>query len=861
VIRLIACTILAALLPAAAVSAGRTWVAEYIWDRAPAPELNAYTYFRKEVTLLGTASSATAYITADSAYQLFVNGVFVGRGPVRSDLSVQFYDTYDLRPFLQPGENVIAVIVHFFGVGNERYVLGRGALLFESEIVAAGTAPLLVKSDASWKTLRSAAWDPSSPRENDSNGWLEIFDGRNEPLNWMLAGFNASSWGTPFIIGVPPRAPWQSLAPRDIPFMYERDLRAVAVGVGEVTRQQPANPWFPIQIQQEFVGPASTVSIVNPNYLVNGTGAATRVTTPAANRDAIIRLDFGRIIAGFPYIDVQGPAGATIDVAFSEFLEQQQIVVLRSPLRFADFNSLPMFTADRVILRSGRMRWQRFFFNSFRYVQLTIRNATQPVTIRAAGAVFTSYPYVSRGRFRSSDVQLNRIWDVGAYTAQLSTYDVYMDCPWREKGQWMDMVTPLINYYAFGDQAISARYLRSTARGQSAQGRMFFPYPSWFSIELPDQAMWWGMHLWLYYLYFGDVTLLQELYPVIAAENKWLQQHLSPRGLIHADWEWDGIRPLWPWIDHGHRWGLNRPGEKAGEMAALDALYYKYLRDAASIAQVLGKSADASTYLNQAAKLKNDFNAAYQDASAGYYWDDPSHTIKGEQASVLAVLYDLAPADQWTRILNNVMDADYHVGMSSPHFYFWVLDALSKAGMHDKAMGAIRTRWGGMLAKGATTWWEYWNFDTDLFGRPWSPFPFHNLSMVHGYSGAPTYFLSSTVLGVRPTAAGFSKFTVTPETTGLTSAEGAVPTPAGPIFVAWTRTTQPALSLSLAVPQTTTGTVAMPRLPLDEIYVNGTAVWRRGSLPVSIPGLRVLGASGNRILLEVQPGSWKVASR
>jgi hypothetical protein len=296
-------------------------------------------------------------------------------------------------------------------------------------------------------------------------------------------------------------------------------------------------------------------------------------------------------------------------------------------------------------------------------------------------------------------------------------------------------------------------------------------------------------------------------------------------------------------------------------MAALDALYYKYLLDAASIAQVLGKSADASAYLNQAAKLKNDFNAAYQDANAGYYWDDPAHTIKGDQASVFAVLYSLAPPDQWTRILNNVVDSEYRVGKSSPHFYFWVLDALSKAGMQDKAMGAIRTRWGDMLAKGATTWWEYWTFDFDLFGRPWPPFEFHSLSLVHGYSAAPTYFLSSTVLGVRPIAPGFSKFTVAPETVGLTSAEGAVPTPAGPIFVAWTRTTQPAMSLSLSAPQATTAAVAMPRLPLDEIYVNGTAVWRRGPLPVNIPGVRMLGASGNRILMEVQPGSWKVASR
>jgi hypothetical protein len=41
------------------------------------------------------------------------------------------------------------------------------------------------------------------------------------------------------------------------------------------------------------------------------------------------------------------------------------------------------------------------------------------------------------------------------------------------------------------------------------------------------------------------------------------------------------------------------------------------------------------------------------------------------------------------------------------------------------------------------------------------------------------------VLGVQPTSPGFATFSVTPHPSGLTSAQGVVPTPRGPIRVSW----------------------------------------------------------------------------
>jgi hypothetical protein len=77
-----------------------------------------------------------------------------------------------------------------------------------------------------------------------------------------------------------------------------------------------------------------------------------------------------------------------------------------------------------------------------------------------------------------------------------------------------------------------------------------------------------------------------------------------------------------------------------------------------------------------------------------------------------------------------------------------------------------------MLDAGATTWWEQ-------FGG--------YASLCHAWSSAPNSDLSSEVLGVKPTEAGFTGFRVEPNPADLTWAKGVVPTPRGDVSVNWKR--------------------------------------------------------------------------
>ena len=92
-----------------------------IWlEGKPAPK-QVYCVFRREFNLSQQPAQAKLHIFADSRYILWVNGSYVDRGPCRFDPRYPEYDTLDIQEFLQPGSNVIAVLVHnYYGAVNGR---------------------------------------------------------------------------------------------------------------------------------------------------------------------------------------------------------------------------------------------------------------------------------------------------------------------------------------------------------------------------------------------------------------------------------------------------------------------------------------------------------------------------------------------------------------------------------------------------------------------------------------------------------------------------------------------------------------------------------------------------------------------
>jgi hypothetical protein len=200
------------------------WKAKWIWNQSEEHPRNYWLAFRKTFNTPEQFDEADLHITADSRYFLYLNGEFVGFGPVRSWPFELSYDTYSIKHLLKPGENVISVIVTHYGISTFQYIEGRGGLIAQLDFQNDGKAIESVVSDSSWKTKEHTGFQRASVRISCQQAWAEIYDSNKFDPHWNELGFDDSDWENAIEIGPYGTPPWKSLIPRDIPFLTNEPI-------------------------------------------------------------------------------------------------------------------------------------------------------------------------------------------------------------------------------------------------------------------------------------------------------------------------------------------------------------------------------------------------------------------------------------------------------------------------------------------------------------------------------------------------------------------------------------------------------------------------------------------------------------
>ena len=820
------------LAASAALAAPASWRAAWVWDAGPRSPRNAYLYVRSGLVLPGRVERAVAHVTADSRYRLWVNGTLVGFGPARCDPRHQYYDTYDIRRALRPGQNAIAALVHHYGVGTQFYVRGAAGFLLQADVRSAGRE-IRLQTDRTWRVASSAAWLSDVPRLNAQLGFSEVFDARREPAGWRSPVFDDFEWEAATVLG--PAAgtePWQALLPRPIPHLAVREIFPIKVAaVGESAGPTPAPRDLAKAMGGEPHAPLAACSIDAPDALLQRDGKPAIVVAPRG-ASAFVVLDFGREVVGVPRVAIADAPGGILDMGYAETLTKGRVDPTRGGIRYA----------DRCRLRPGEQAWELFGQRAFRFLQLSFRDLEGPVKVDAVSLQLVTYPVRAAGSFRSSDPLLDRIWQVGADTCRLCMQDGFIDCPTRERAQWWGdaRVEMHIAAYAFGDGRLAANGLRQIAWSQRRDGSVLAAYPAGGRpAVLPDYAALWVTSLREHWWLSGDAGPMREVWPQVRKLLAWFHGHVDRHGLL-AD------VPGWTFIDAASI-------DKAGECAALNAFYHRALLDAAQMAHALGHEADASRCLARAERLRSAFNGRLWATDSGCYADARSDEglAKGRSvhANALAVLCGLADGARATAATDRVarLIAAEPTGHASPYFMHYVLGALFREGRAQVALDAIRRGWKVMLDGGATTWWEHWH---------------PRASWCHAWSGTPTYHLPAWVVGVRPLAPGFARILVAPEPCDLGLAAATVPSPQGPIAVSVRRDkTTGVLTVEADVPAgPRADVVATVALPLHgtrdlEVRLGDRRVWAKGELTREAKALFARAElRGDRIELDVPGG-------
>ncbi len=114
------------------------WIADWIWlkDDSGVPRVD----FKKTIDLAAEPTSAFVQLTADNAYELFVNGKSIG-----GDVDWRSVELHDIAAILHKGKNTLEVRVTNFDEG--------GGLLLQGLVLDAAGGRTEIQSDGTWEIV------------------------------------------------------------------------------------------------------------------------------------------------------------------------------------------------------------------------------------------------------------------------------------------------------------------------------------------------------------------------------------------------------------------------------------------------------------------------------------------------------------------------------------------------------------------------------------------------------------------------------------------------------------------------------------------------------------------------------------
>ena len=371
------------------------------------------------------------------------------------------------------------------------------------------------------------------------------------------------------------------------------------------------------------------------------------------------------------------------------------------------------------------------------------------------------------GSFRCSDEEINKIWDVAAYTMDLTTREFFMDGIKRDRWTWSGdaIQSYLMNYYLRFDTECVKRTIRQL-RGKD-------PVTAHVN-TIMDYTFYWFKSVLDYYQYTGDADFVREMWPRMVTLMDYVLSRTNSEGMA------EGQPDDWIFVD----W-VDFPMHKRGILCFEQILFCKALETMALCAKVLG--INKSTYRVKAEELRNKVKQTFWSYKDKAYLHAIEDGVMNRQITkfpnMFAIIYGYAYEEQRREIMQSVMLNPKVDPITTPYMRFYELEALCIDGLHTQVLKEMRDYWGGMLREGATSFWEKYvptEMGTQhlaMYGRPYGK------SLCHAWGASPVYLLGKYYLGVKPTKPGYEEYEVRPALGDLEWMKGDVPTPHGMIHV------------------------------------------------------------------------------
>lgn len=766
------------------------WKASWI-EPAPIPDslLRPSPLLRKTFQASKKIQSATAYITARGLYEAHINGERVGDAlltPGWTSYRKRLqYQQYDVTNLLRQGANAIGVTL---GVGwySGYLVWNDRKNHFGSKIGLLFQLNIQYTDGTEEVIVSDNSWKSSTGSILYSEIYHgETIDARKEKEGWYNASFNDQDW-------------------QNAQLSSDNNKNNLITTVNE-----------PIRKHEQF----KPVKIF---------------TTPAGEKV----MDFGQNLVGWVQVRLKGRSGDSIVLQHAEVLDKNGNFYTAN-LRHAKQKNTYVFKGNGTELFEPH-----FTFQGFRYVKITGFTGEIAPDNFTAFALYSDMP--ATGSFSCSNPLINQLQHNIQWGQRGNFLDVPTDCPQRdERLGWTGDAQAFSRTAAFNFQVNNffAKWLKDVAADQRADGSVPFVVPNVLGPNDMGSAGWADVATivpWNMYLAYDDKRLLEEQYPSM---RSWVEY-------MHGK----SVNDLWNTGFHFGDWLFYHPDDDLDGRAAItdkyliaQCFYAHSTQLLINAAQVLGKTADVTTYTELLQRIKTAFLKEYVTPSGRL-------VSSSQTAYVLALHFDMLPENlreqAALRLVDNIKSYDNHLTtgfLGTPY----LCHVLSRFGQLDMAYTLLLQdtypSWLYPVKMGATTIWERWNGQ-----KPDHSFETPSMNSFNHYAyGAIGDWMYRVTVGIdtKEDAPGYRHIIIRPRPGGsLTQATGTLQTYYGQIKSSW-QLQNGQFVLDVEIPANTTATVYMP-------VKNGSAVLESGQSLTKLKDVRLTGSDKDQTILEIGSGQY-----
>jgi alpha-L-rhamnosidase len=746
------------------------WTAKYIWDGTT--NVNNFAYFRKIFVVTNKPALAKVYVTAHNDYLLYLNGQILGRGPARCDpYHYGQYNAYDITKHIKTGANVFAAMGHWQGTWNDSGINAKPAFLLEARFDFPNGSSSTVSTDGSWKILAQTPFTETNPTYF---GWTVPKRPTPTPKNRPNQPY---MWTTPDESA--------HLPPEFVECDWGNGGASNRAAIQFDSRREPVG-WRDADFDDSQWASATVVDrslyhLFAQMAPLEREQAELKPVSITFTNDAWL-VDFERCIDGWPKLTMR--ANLPGDRVRIEYF---QMTGERKPAGW-----------DQYTCGGSMESWDADFGRHTSFQECKITGYAGKLKASDIRGIWAYCDADVEGDFHCSSDLLNDIYNLCERSARQNIQQgmISVDAD-REQSPWTADSWNIGNVLLYNDRdtMMIDKVIRDYAGEQLPDGNFPTCCPAQRPGLIPEWSMYWPMLLWQQYLFSGDKTLLREMSPHLTHFMEWMKTWQVPKTSLVDP-------PGWRISDYA---GGNMPG--GGYNVATACQYYDNLRIASRIFSVLRQTSRSQDYLLQADAVKAGINSNLFNGK--FYLAETGTNGMWPLASAWPLRFSIEPATDKAKILESVESArNLSIGgYGGDAFYSGMLTAGDGAYVvHDLA------RYRPMLEENKANWEGF------IPGRG---------EVNHAWTSYPAYLFQKYFLGIQPTSGGFATFDVHPETSGLTFAEGTVPTVKGLIATSWERYRDGNSSLAITVPANTRASIYIPKLSSGNVTIteSGRQIW------------------------------------